>query len=83
MTGSNPGRTRAEARRLPPLVPSDGNIAVHVVDHSIVVEVAYTVAVESNPEGRVEAGTAVGIVAAVVGMLAAVEVVGIAAASAF
>jgi hypothetical protein len=48
-----------------------------------VVEVAYTVAVESNPAGRIEADTAVGIVAAVVGILAAVEVVGIAAASAF
>jgi hypothetical protein len=54
-TSSNPGWTRVETRRLPPLVPSDGKIAVYGVDHNIVVEVAYTVAVEGNPVGRIGA----------------------------
>ena len=81
-TGPNSGRTRAETRRLPPLVPSDGKIAVHIADHSIEVEVAYTVAVEDNPVGRIGADTAVGIAAAVVEKLVAVGVVDIAAASA-
>ena len=69
-TCPNPGRIRAETRLLPPLVPSDGKIVVHIADRSIAVGVAHTVVVGGSPAGRIEAGTAVDI-AEVVG--AAVE----------
>ena len=55
---------------------------VHIADHSTEVEVACTVTVEGNPVGETGPDYAVGIAAAVVGNLAAVGDVDIAAASA-
>jgi hypothetical protein len=55
---------------------------MHIADHGIEVGVAYTVAVEGNPVGGTGPDTAVGIAAAVVGNLATVGDIDIAAASA-
>ena len=60
-TCPNPGRTRAETRLLPPLVPSDGYIVVQIADRGTAVKVAHTVAVGDSPVGRTGAGTAVDI----------------------
>ena len=70
-TCPNPGRIRAEARLLPPLVPSDGKIVVHIADRSIAVGVAHTVAVGGSPVGRTGADTAVDIAEVVGGKMAA------------
>ena len=70
-TCPNPGRIRAETRLLPPLVPSDGKIVVHIADRSIAVGVAHTVVVGGRPAGRIEAGTAVDIAEMVGGRAAA------------
>jgi hypothetical protein len=59
------------------LIPSDGRIDVPVVDHSIVAVVACTAVVGSSPVAGTVAGIAAGIVPAVVGIVAAVGVVGI------